>query len=340
MYSLRYESDICAECETRDCLVKCQYMSLSLEEAQEEKGKLLRGEDSRVLTDCVTCYACEEYCPNGNHPFYLIVDRQDEKGIHPVPKPVEKVQIRMMAPKGEAAYQEKHSPLINLCAFTPFEKISLQGKLFENISTVGGTDVFCNLMYLHFGRSSIIKERVPKAIENLWKCYAEKNALTEVVCFHDECYGTYTHWAPAYGIEVPFKPVHFFQYVLDELRKRKDEIKKANLKVAYQRPCSNRLIPETQSLVDEILELIGAERPSRTYDRENALCCGGVMRFQGRDDLADDVQRRNIDDMVAAGAQVCVFNCQFCLLTMGELVAKRGLMPMLLSDLCRQAIEE
>jgi Fe-S oxidoreductase len=315
-------------------------MSLTPEEAEEEKGKLLRGEDSRVLKDCVTCYACEEYCPNGNHPFYLIVDRQEEKGIHPVPKPVEKVQVRMMAPTGKASYEEKHSPLMNLCAFTPFEKMSLQGRLFENISTVGGTDVFCNLMYLHFGRSSIIKERVPKTIETLWRCYAEKNQITELICFHDECYGTYTSWAPAYGIEVPFKPVHFFRYVRDELRRRRDEIKRLDMKVAYQRPCSNRLIPETQPLVDEILELIGAERTPRTYDRENALCCGGVMRFQGRDDLADDIQRRNMDDMVATGAQFCVFNCQFCLLTLGEAVAKRGLMPVLLSDLCRLAIGE
>jgi Fe-S oxidoreductase len=261
-------------------------------------------------------------------------------GIHPAPIPIEKVQIRMMAPRGRVTYAEHQSPLVNLCAFSAFEKMSLQGKLFEGISTMGTNDLFCNLMFLHFAKSSVIKERVPLIIENICKYHLEKNRIEEIVCFHDECYGAYTSWAPAHGIEVPFKPLHFFQYLLDRLKKARDQITPLHMKAAYQRPCSNRLIPETQPLVDEILDLIGVERAARTYDKENALCCGGVIRIQGRDELADDVQQRNLDDMVASGAQVCIFNCQFCLLTLAEPVAKRGLMPMLLSDLCRLALGE
>ena len=45
--------------------------------AREERQRLLDGEDSRVLRDCATCYACEEYCPYDNHPFYLLVERQE-----------------------------------------------------------------------------------------------------------------------------------------------------------------------------------------------------------------------------------------------------------------------
>ena len=103
MYELQYDPKLCARCETIDCLTRCQYMDLDLEAAREERQRILDGEDSRVLRECATCYACEEYCPNGNHPFYVIVERQEEKGLLPAPAPITKQQIRMMAPRGTLA---------------------------------------------------------------------------------------------------------------------------------------------------------------------------------------------------------------------------------------------
>ena len=120
----------------------------------------------------------------------------------------------------------------------------------------------------------------------------------------------------------------------------KSHIRPLGFNVAYQRPCSNRLIPETQHWVDDIFQRIGVERVEREYDGDNALCCGGVLRAQQRDDQADDIQARNLADMKAAGADVCVFNCPFCLFTLGESVAEQGIMPMLMSDLCRSALGE
>jgi heterodisulfide reductase subunit B len=64
------------------------------------------------------------------------------------------------------------------------------------------------------------------------------------------------------------------------------------------------------------------------------------LRIQQREEMADDLVKRNIDDMLAAGANICVFNCPACLFTMGETVAERGLMPILMSDLCRAALGE
>ena len=43
------------------------------------------------------------------------------------------------------------------------------------------------------------------------------------------------------------------------MKELKDKIKPLNITVAYQRPCSNRLIPEKLPLVKEILELIGVK---------------------------------------------------------------------------------
>lgn len=337
MYELKFNPAICEKCDTIDCLTKCQYLHYDIEEAKKEKMSILKGEKAKTLEDCVTCYACEEYCPNDNHPFYQIVERQEEMGILPAPTPLTKQQILMMKPRNDAAVTKVSKPVIDMCYF-PMLMGCIRGKLYEGVSTIVGSDIFCNVMWLHFAKNSVIRERLPKVIDTIQKYYLEDSGVDEIVCFHDECYGTFTQLAPAFGIDVPFKCVHLFEYLANKLDDLKHEIRPLNAKVAYQRPCSNRLIPETQHWVDDVFKKIGAERVEREYDRENALCCGGVPRIQQRDDLADDIQKRNIDDMEDAGVQYCVFNCPACFFTMGDVVTERGIIPILMSDLCQLAM--
>jgi Fe-S oxidoreductase len=339
VYELKYDPEVCNKCETFDCLTRCQYMDLDLEAAKEERRRIIGKEDSPVLSECATCYACEEYCPHDNHPFYLIVERQEQLEKWPAPVPITKQQIRMMGMRQQIAPQKVAPPVINMCFF-PMLMGSVQGRLFEGATTIAGGDIFCNIMWLHFAKNSVIRERLPKVIDNIMSFYLKDSGVDELVCFHDECYGTYTQLAPAFGIEVPFKPVHLFEYLTKNLTELKSEIKPLNAKVAYQRPCSNRLIPGTQHWVDDIFNLIGAERPEREYDRENALCCATTIRAAQRDELADDVQKRNVDDMEAAGARYCVFNCPMCFITLKDMVAERGMTPILMSDLCRIALGE
>jgi Fe-S oxidoreductase len=318
--------------------MRCQYMAFDLEEARREKAAINAGGDSRVLTECATCYACEEYCANGNHPFYLIVERQEEKGILPAPGPITRQQIRMMKPRGAIAPMKVKAPVIDMCYF-PMLAGGIRAPLYEEPSVIVGSDVFCNIMWLHFARNSVIREELPRVIENIWHFYLRDSGVDELICFHDECYAAFAHLAPAFDIAVPFRPVHVFEYISGRLDKLKERIAPINAKVAYQRPCSNRLVPETQHWVDEIFEKIGAERVQREYDRENALCCGQVLRAHQREELADDVQERNLEDMKATGAAYCVFNCPACMMTLAEAAAQKGLFPIHLSDLCQAALK-
>jgi Fe-S oxidoreductase len=337
MYELKYDPAVCDRCETVDCLMRCRYIDVSLAEAREERKKIIAGMDSRVLDECITCYACEEYCPYHNHPFFQIVEQQERLEKWPVPTPITRQQLGMMAMKKQMAPQQLRAPVINMCFF-PMLSGTVRGKLFEGASAFGGSDVFCNIMWLHFAKNSVIRERLPRAIENIMNFALRDSGVKELVCFHDECYGAYTHLAPAFGIEVPFKPVHLFEYLAKRLTALKKEIRPLNKVVAYQRPCSNRLIPETQPWVDEIFGLIGATRPERRYDRENALCCAMTVKAAQRDDLADDLQKQNLDDMQAVGAEYCVFNCPACFMELSGMVKERGITPILMSDLCHQAL--
>jgi Fe-S oxidoreductase len=304
--------------------------------ARKEWQKVINGEDSCVLEACATCYACEEYCPHRNHPFYLIVEQQEVKGILPAPRPTVTMWINQCQPVGRFIVGKVEEKALSYC-FLPHFNILVKGKLFEGVawSVVFGQEFFCNAVYLHYARASVIKERLPGIIENI-----KNQGIKELVCLHDECYGTFTSLAPAYGIDMPFKPIHYYEYLYGRLKELNELIRPLNIRAAYQRNCSARLCPEMDHYVDDIFGLIGAERVGREYDKENALCCAEIIRMAKGPALADDVQRRNIDDMVRSGAEYCVFNCPACWDSLAHKVVRQGMKPIHMIDLCKLAIGE
>jgi Fe-S oxidoreductase len=202
---------------------------------------------------------------------------------------------------------------------------------------VSGLNFFCNLMYHHYGKDSIIKERAPIILENI-----KAQGIKEMICFHDECYGFYASYCPRNNIELPtdFKPIHIYEYLYNYLKDHESDIKPLGMKIAYQRSCSNRFIPQVDEWVDKICSLIGVERVDRKYDRENALCCAGIFATLGKKALGRKTQNENIDDMLTHGAEACVYNCSMCKESLGSKAERKGLNNYILSDLCRLALEE
>jgi len=337
MGQLKFDKQLCFTCSTYDCLVKCQYLDIDREKARPEIMRMIKGEDSFVLHDCTTCYACEEYCTRGNHPFFLITDLQEQLDILPAPKPLTTQWINMTEPtrKDIPQFYGATEPAITLCVFPEHIPAVNESKLFNELSIIIGRYFFCQLVYLHLGKPSITRERLVKVIEHIGN-----HEFKELVCFHDECYSTFTTYASAYSIDVPFKPVHLFEYLYSKLKHYEDQISPLNIKVAYQRPCSSRLTPKMEHYVDDIFELIGVERVSREYTGQNSLCCASVIRIQQKYDLFKDNQRKNVEDMVKAGAEYCVFNCPMCYSSLSEAVTKKGIQPIMMHELCQIAIGE
>jgi Fe-S oxidoreductase len=333
-----FDKSHCSECENIDCLTRCQWIKFeSVEDARAEQMKMINGEDSRVLSECVTCFSCDEYCPYNSHPFDLKTELQEKYNSLNINPTIIETIINQFKPHDEVRMKEidPEKPVFNKCTFSKLSAKEMSGQMFNNLQYVSGLDFFCNLLYHHGARDSIIRERAPIIIENI-----KKHGIKELVCWHDECYGFYASYCPRNNIEVPFKPIHLFDYIYNFLKEHESDIKKLNMKIAYQRNCSNRFIPETDKWVDKICDLIGLERVHRKYDRENALCCAAPFAMLGRKKLVRETQNKNTNDMVEYGAEVCVFNCPMCKETMGSKVERKGLKSYLLSDLARLALGE
>jgi len=332
-----FDSSNCSNCQEIPCLTRCQWMDIDKDTARKEMEKMINGEDSFVLKECVTCFACDEYCPNNSHPFDLKTELQEKFNTFNINPAMLQGTIKQFAPHDEVRIKEidSNKPVFNKCTFSRINPKNMEGQMFEDLQYISGTDFFCNLMFHHMARDSLIKERIPIIMENI-----QKHGVKELICWHDECYGMWTSYCQRNNIDVPFKPIHVFEYVYEYLKEHKSDIKKLNMKIAYQRSCSNRFLPEIENYVDNICELIGVERVKRTYDRENALCCAAPFSMLGKRNLVKPTQEKNVKDMIDNRAEVCAFVCPMCKETLGSKVEQKGLKPYLLTDLARMALGE
>nr|MDO8086894.1 (Fe-S)-binding protein [Candidatus Sigynarchaeum springense] len=333
-----------------DCFTRCQYLHLSLDDAKTEIKNLMEGRDSVVLSECATCYACNEYCKQNANPFDLIASLQEKRNSLHLTDAARQMLEKQYEPYESSKEVRVTKPFMSQCAFIKSHASLFEGKLFDGLDKLGGRNFFCNLLYFHTGQYSLVEKRAKTIVDNIAKL-----GVSEVICFHDECYALYKRYAPQFGVSVPFKPVHVFEYMVKFFKEHAADIKPLNLKVAYQRSCSSRLTPEKDKYLDELFTLLGVERVKREYDHENALCCqAAALQISGAIDaekvpkeklkekkkLARDAQQRNIADAVKAGARAMVFVCPMCMETLENQCWKSNLVPMFVTDLGRMALGE
>ncbi len=321
--------DLCGE-----CLSSCQYLNYDLERAKREMEELVNGGCPPVVESCVTCVACNQVCPKGANPFDLINERQEETGALGIPeesfeKFAQLHNLPTMVFEGDA-----DKPAMNLCIVGSMVREQLEGSFFNGLTMVEGADYFCTLGYVHLGRPGLVKENMARFVKNLTAL--EKD---EIICFHDDCYAALKVKTKEYGIDVPFKVTHLFEYIANQLKMRKDEIKPVRIKVAYQAPCASRYCPEKDRFLEEIFDLLGVTRVHRKYDGENGLCCGAPLMARDRA-RALEIKLKNVEDAVEHGAEAMIFLCPMCFLNLRKLCRERNVRPVFISELCYHALGE
>jgi Cysteine-rich domain len=318
-----------------DCLVECLYVDWDREKAVEEISRLVDTGGSEILTACVTCCGCNEYCEKGANPWDLILKRQEETGCLPIlPRAPAMFEMSRASPSS-VVRGDPDKPAISLCVMEPLSAKIFQGRIFEGLTVIKGGEYFCNIGYLHIGQEGPIREGAERFVDNL-----AATGAGEIVCFHEDCYAMLTAKAPDYGIQVPFRLVHFFEYLLDYLRAHAQEIRKLNLRVAYQQPCASRYSRNKDSLLDEIFDRIGVFRVDRVYDRRHALCCGGPLLSRGDKERSMKIGTMNLEDARRHGAEALSFLCPMCNQTLRRVCEAYEMPRYAVSDLCRMALGE
>jgi Fe-S oxidoreductase len=325
-----FKADQCDLCG--DCLVKCQWIKAEKVQAVEWMKDMMAGQQTPVLHQCITCYACNEICPQKANPFDLIARLQEEYRIFVSEETVKAAEAKYAFTKPLTNYP-KGERVMTTCLFGKTHTHLMQGELYD-LPRVDGKPYFCWLLFSHWGVESVQRKHAQDMVDRL--------ALTgarEIICFHDDCYAMLATLAPEYGIEVPFRPVHLSEYLVTYLRQNRHRIKPLNIDIAYQRPCASRHTPEKEHFVDELFELVGARRVLRAYDRENAMCCAGVKLLLGLGDPRPD-QEMNIGDAKRSGAQALVCLCPVCISSLSSVASEHGMPLVFLGDIVRMALGE
>lgn len=320
-----------------DCLVKCQYVEYDLQKAIQEMDDLIEGEDAEILTKCITCMACNEYCTKGANPFDLICQRQEEKNALAVTRVGTFLYNALRLVPNQVIKGDPDKPACSLCIMeAQFPVGAFRGQMFRGLTMVKGFDYFCWFGYKHIAKGSLVSDNAHKFVDRLASL-----GTTEVILAHDDCYSMLTKEVEGYGIKVPFKATHIFEYLARYLKAHQKSIAKLNKRVAYQRPCSSRYTPEKDLFLDEIFELIGVVEVARKYRRESAICCGGaISQIEGRHEDARKVQTKNLDDAIEHEAQALISLCPGCYVNLRGLSERRGLPPIFITNLCRMALGE
>lgn len=319
--------DFCGE-----CLVFCPYVTYDKERAEKEMRELVAGGTPPIVGSCVTCAACNQVCPTKANPFDLLNERQEETGTLGIPAASFENFAKLSSLPTVIKQGEPGKPVMNLCIVGDMVREQLNTPLFKGVTTVEGADYFCTVGYVHLGKPSPVKAEAKRFVEKLAAL-----GVDEIVCFHDDCYALLTTLADEYGIKVPFRPVHLFEYLYRVLSSQKETLRKVDMKVAYQAPCASRYTAEKDVYLDRLFELLGVERVPRRYDRLNGLCCGAPLMARDKERAAE-VKGWNIDDAKAFKADAMVFLCPMCYLNLRKLCRDAGMEALFISELCQRAL--
>jgi Fe-S oxidoreductase len=317
-----------------ECLERCEYINYDKDKAVAEIKLLTEGKEAGVLGKCITCFACDSYCPTGANPFNLIAQMQEKTGATPLKEAGKPFLGMINGMSSELVPGDPDKPVLSLCFM---EKLlpegAIGGQMFAGMPVAKGADYFCWFGQLHAADLTGIKENASKFINTM------SGLQKDIVFLHDDCYAMVDYMVKELGITVPFRYMHIYEYLRNYLRDHRSSISKLGKKIAFQRPCASRYTPEKDVFLDEIFSLIGAERAARKYDRDDALCCGAAAApvFP---ELTTEIRTKNINDAIASGCDALITVCPACEMSLHETAEQLGLKTLYLTYLCRIALGE
>lgn len=324
-----------------ECLVRCRYANYEKEKAIADMRLLIEGKEAEILDKCITCLACNDYCPTGAEPADLIVRLQEKFGTAPVVKvgmfALDEI-IKGLEGRGdprEVVEGEADKPLLSLDSFRfqQFPPGTFESEIFRGLTIVRGGEFMSLAGCVHMGGASLVERYGQQVLDRL-AAFGK-----DIVYMHNEGFILAHVKAKEFGFSVPFKYMHLFEYLSRYLKDHQSRVRKLEKKVAYQANCATRWIPEYDQFLSEIFELVGVERRKRKYEGVDALCCSAPIIFANKG-LALEIQRENFKDAIESGAEAIITSCPICNWVLSRPSAQYGFPKIFITDLARIALGE
>jgi Fe-S oxidoreductase len=323
------DCDLCGE-----CLARCQYMDLTRAEAVEEMKRLVAGEPTHTVHEkCISCYACNAFCPRDCHPYELILEtwyrRYREKGLPvraaylmPASSPNFRTDIvkTMNARERELLRRWRDTPpegevvLYPGCSVLTLPHL-LDAEFMRGIPVSGDFDLCCGEMYFRQGLFDVVERVAGKLTAYyrdrdigtmLFACPAGLNMFRNVL-------------PDQFGAEFGFETEFIGNYLLKKVKAGEIEIKrKLSRSVAVHDSCHARILGgEVMDSTRELYSLLGLEIKEMKHSREEGYCCGfaaGCNRYSPTDMVLASI--KELWESQKTGAKEMAIYCTACLTTM------------------------
>ncbi len=319
------ECDLCG-----DCLARCQYMDLTQSEAVEEMKRLIAGEPTRTVhRKCISCYACNAFCPRGCHPYELIIgtwhQRYRDKGLPvrasylmPASSPNFRTDIvkNMSAGERELLRRWRETPpqgeviLYPGCSVLTLPHL-LDAAFMRGVPVHGDFGLCCGEMYFRMGLFDVVE----KVAEKLTAYYRDSDIGTMLfVC--PAGINMFRNVLPReFGAEFGFEIKYIGNYLLEKVEAGEIEIKrKLDRSVAVHDSCHGRILGgEIMETARKLYSLMGLEMREMEHNREEGYCCGfaaGCNRFNPTDMFK--ASAKELWESQKTGAKEMAIYCTAC----------------------------
>jgi len=322
--------DACIECG--QCLVNCRYMDLCEQDALREIHNINTGHiaGSEVLKKCISCYACNAFCPRDAHPYERIHYNWDYRYKHeglpkrtrylmPTKTPNFRQNLRF-TPQEQDLHRKwaSETPPARVCLYPGCNLMAMpllaNGMIFDILPVWGRWDLCCGEMYFRMG----LLDPVKKIADRLSTFYRDKD-IDEMVFVCPAGYNMFTNVLPQqFGAQFHFKTTFFTDWLLNQIENGVIHIEKPLTgSVVMHDSCHARILGnDFMNRQRSLLRLLGLAIYETPYNRAHGLCCGmaaGCNKYSAWDLLVHGMRALRALNK-AAGDEVAMY-CTGCLLT-------------------------
>ena len=326
-----FSPERCTQCG--ECFTRCMYMDLTREQAIQEIRRLIDGEPtSWVLDRCMSCYACNVFCPEDAHPYQLILEQWDrryrERGLParaaymlPYHTPNYRTDLeRAMSPRErELLARWRSTPLQGEVLYPGCNLLTLPAlfdlPVFEDLPVSGDWSLCCGEPFYRMGLFEVM-ERVAAGLSE----YYRDRPIEKMVFVCPACMNMFRNVLPGeFGADFDFECEYISQWLLRKMDAGGLEIvRPLDREVTIHDSCHGRVLgDEITESSRELLGRLGLRVINMKHHHADGICCGlaaGCNRQMPQDMVS--VGRRELREGVATGAKEMAIYCTGCHLTL------------------------